>query len=111
MKEYVGHCSRWQLTQMFQRFYPGQATSLAETFADRVSFKLQHRSVLPRCRATSCCIKMALQGHSECRISEEVTTGLCPAFSLQEINKQLPSLVSDFPPTSPCWHLSKILRL
>lgn len=36
MKEYVGHCSRWQLTQMFQRFYPGQATSLAETFADRV---------------------------------------------------------------------------
>uniref|UniRef100_A0A8B9W382 BCS1 homolog, ubiquinol-cytochrome c reductase complex chaperone n=1 Tax=Bos mutus grunniens TaxID=30521 RepID=A0A8B9W382_BOSMU len=36
MKEYVGHCSRWQLTQMFQRFYPGQATSLAENFADRV---------------------------------------------------------------------------
>ena len=36
MKEYVGHCSRWQLTQMFERFYPGQATSLAETFADRV---------------------------------------------------------------------------
>ncbi|XP_036712848.1 mitochondrial chaperone BCS1 isoform X2 [Balaenoptera musculus] len=36
LKEYVGHCSRWQLTQMFQRFYPGQAASLAETFADRV---------------------------------------------------------------------------
>ena len=36
MKEYVGHCSRWQLTQMFQRFYPGQATSLAENFTDRV---------------------------------------------------------------------------
>ncbi|XP_019794501.1 mitochondrial chaperone BCS1 isoform X2 [Lagenorhynchus albirostris] len=36
LKEYVGHCSRWQLTQMFQRFYPGQAASLAETFADHV---------------------------------------------------------------------------
>uniref|UniRef100_A0A4X1UJE2 Mitochondrial chaperone BCS1 n=1 Tax=Sus scrofa TaxID=9823 RepID=A0A4X1UJE2_PIG len=35
LKEYVGHCSRWQLTQMFQRFYPGQAPSLAESFADR----------------------------------------------------------------------------
>uniref|UniRef100_A0A671ER66 BCS1 homolog, ubiquinol-cytochrome c reductase complex chaperone n=1 Tax=Rhinolophus ferrumequinum TaxID=59479 RepID=A0A671ER66_RHIFE len=36
LKEYVGYCSRWQLTQMFQRFYPGQAPSLAEDFAGRV---------------------------------------------------------------------------
>lgn len=36
LKEYVGYCSRWQLTQMFQRFYPGQAPSLAEAFAERV---------------------------------------------------------------------------
>lgn len=36
MKEYVGYCSHWQLVQMFQRFYPGQAPSLAETFAERV---------------------------------------------------------------------------
>ncbi|XP_015419113.1 PREDICTED: mitochondrial chaperone BCS1 isoform X2 [Myotis davidii] len=36
MKEYVGYCSHWQLTQMFQRFYPGQAPSLAEAFAECV---------------------------------------------------------------------------
>lgn len=36
LKEYVGYCSHWQLTQMFQRFYPGQAPSLAEAFAKRV---------------------------------------------------------------------------
>ncbi|XP_059559159.1 mitochondrial chaperone BCS1 isoform X2 [Myotis daubentonii] len=36
MKEYVGYCSYWQLTQMFQRFYPGQAPSLAEAFAECV---------------------------------------------------------------------------
>ncbi|XP_071072227.1 mitochondrial chaperone BCS1 isoform X4 [Dasypus novemcinctus] len=36
LKEYVGYCSRWQLTQMFQRFYPGQAPSLAESFAEHV---------------------------------------------------------------------------
>ncbi|XP_036110135.1 mitochondrial chaperone BCS1 isoform X3 [Molossus molossus] len=36
LKEYVGYCSHWQLTQMFQRFYPGQAPSLAETFAECV---------------------------------------------------------------------------
>ncbi|XP_035938975.1 mitochondrial chaperone BCS1 isoform X2 [Halichoerus grypus] len=36
MKEYVGYCSHWQLTHMFQRFYPGQAPSLAEAFAGRV---------------------------------------------------------------------------
>lgn len=36
MKEYVGYCSHWQLTQMFQRFYPGQAPSLAAAFAERV---------------------------------------------------------------------------
>ncbi|XP_049985531.1 mitochondrial chaperone BCS1 isoform X2 [Alexandromys fortis] len=36
LKEYVGYCSHWQLTQMFQRFYPGQAPSLAENFAEHV---------------------------------------------------------------------------
>lgn len=36
LKEYVGYCSHWQLTQMFQRFYPGQAPSLAEAFAKHV---------------------------------------------------------------------------
>ncbi|KAM5271003.1 mitochondrial chaperone BCS1 isoform 2-T6 [Hipposideros larvatus] len=36
LKEYVGYCSHWQLTQMFQRFYPGQAPSSAEAFAERV---------------------------------------------------------------------------
>ncbi|XP_069323204.1 mitochondrial chaperone BCS1 isoform X4 [Eulemur rufifrons] len=36
LKEYVGYCSHWQLTQMFQRFYPGQAPSSAEDFAERV---------------------------------------------------------------------------
>ncbi|XP_036290473.1 mitochondrial chaperone BCS1 isoform X2 [Pipistrellus kuhlii] len=36
MKEYVGYCSNWQLTQMFQRFYPGQAPALAQVFAERV---------------------------------------------------------------------------
>uniref|UniRef100_A0A8C9B3X3 Mitochondrial chaperone BCS1 n=1 Tax=Prolemur simus TaxID=1328070 RepID=A0A8C9B3X3_PROSS len=36
LKEYVGYCSHWQLTQMFQRFYPGQAPSLAEDFAEHV---------------------------------------------------------------------------
>lgn len=36
MKEYVGYCSDWQLTQMFQRFYPGQAPALAKVFAERV---------------------------------------------------------------------------
>ncbi|XP_037857459.1 mitochondrial chaperone BCS1 isoform X2 [Chlorocebus sabaeus] len=36
LKEYVGYCSHWQLSQMFQRFYPGQAPSLAEDFAERV---------------------------------------------------------------------------
>jgi chaperone BCS1 len=36
LKEYVGYCSHWQLTQMFQKFYPGQAPSLAETFAEHV---------------------------------------------------------------------------
>ncbi|XP_054442133.1 mitochondrial chaperone BCS1 isoform X2 [Pteronotus mesoamericanus] len=36
LKEYVGYCSQWQLAQMFQRFYPGQAPSLAEAFAECV---------------------------------------------------------------------------
>ncbi|XP_072473904.1 mitochondrial chaperone BCS1 isoform X2 [Notamacropus eugenii] len=35
MKEYVGYCSRWQLSQMFQRFYPEEPTSMAEAFAEQ----------------------------------------------------------------------------
>ncbi|XP_027729394.1 mitochondrial chaperone BCS1 isoform X1 [Vombatus ursinus] len=35
LKEYVGYCSHWQLSQMFQRFYPEEPTSKAESFAER----------------------------------------------------------------------------
>ncbi|XP_019410016.1 PREDICTED: mitochondrial chaperone BCS1 [Crocodylus porosus] len=35
LKQYVGPCSRWQLTHMFQRFYPEQSRAAAEHFADR----------------------------------------------------------------------------
>ncbi|XP_036611214.1 mitochondrial chaperone BCS1 isoform X2 [Trichosurus vulpecula] len=35
LKEYVGYCSHWQLSQMFQRFYPEEPTSIAESFAER----------------------------------------------------------------------------
>uniref|UniRef100_G3WSP1 BCS1 homolog, ubiquinol-cytochrome c reductase complex chaperone n=1 Tax=Sarcophilus harrisii TaxID=9305 RepID=G3WSP1_SARHA len=35
LKEYVGYCSHWQLSQMFQRFYPEEPVSTAESFADR----------------------------------------------------------------------------
>ncbi|XP_059503572.1 mitochondrial chaperone BCS1 isoform X2 [Stegostoma tigrinum] len=34
-KQFVGYCSHWQLSQMFQRFYPDQPVALAEEFADR----------------------------------------------------------------------------
>ncbi|XP_020380654.1 mitochondrial chaperone BCS1 [Rhincodon typus] len=34
-KQFVGYCSHWQLSQMFQRFYPDQPAALAEEFADR----------------------------------------------------------------------------
>ena len=72
MKEYV-------LTQMFKRFYPGQATSLAETFADRVR------------QATTQISPAQVQGHFmlykndpvgaiQNAESEKLTTGLYPAF-------------------------------
>ncbi|XP_042192023.1 mitochondrial chaperone BCS1 [Callorhinchus milii] len=35
MKQFVGHCSHWQLSHMFQRFYPDQPLSEAEAFAKR----------------------------------------------------------------------------
>ncbi|XP_043848848.1 mitochondrial chaperone BCS1 isoform X2 [Dromiciops gliroides] len=35
LKEYVGYCSHWQLSQMFQRFYPEEPMSVAESFAER----------------------------------------------------------------------------
>lgn len=34
VKQFVGHCSGWQLAQMFHRFYPEQPASAAEEFAD-----------------------------------------------------------------------------
>ncbi|GCC39241.1 hypothetical protein chiPu_0023375 [Chiloscyllium punctatum] len=34
-KQFVGYCSHWQLSQMFQRFYPEQPAARAEEFADR----------------------------------------------------------------------------
>ncbi|XP_068103207.1 mitochondrial chaperone BCS1 [Hyperolius riggenbachi] len=34
VKQYVGHCTRWQLAQMFLRFYPDQTLAAAEGFAD-----------------------------------------------------------------------------
>ncbi|XP_061465298.1 mitochondrial chaperone BCS1 isoform X3 [Rhineura floridana] len=33
LKQYVGHCSQWQLGRMFQRFYPAQSAAAAEQFA------------------------------------------------------------------------------
>ncbi|RXM95909.1 Mitochondrial chaperone BCS1 [Acipenser ruthenus] len=35
LKQYVGYCSHWQLTQMFQRFYPTEPTGQGEKFAER----------------------------------------------------------------------------
>ncbi|NWX92150.1 BCS1 protein, partial [Nothoprocta pentlandii] len=35
LKQYVGHCSRWQLCRMFQRFYPEQPAGAAERFAEQ----------------------------------------------------------------------------
>ncbi|MBN3314496.1 BCS1 protein, partial [Atractosteus spatula] len=35
LKQYVGHCSQWQLTQMFQRFYPNVPLGESERFAER----------------------------------------------------------------------------
>ncbi|MEE6488887.1 hypothetical protein FKM82_015421 [Ascaphus truei] len=33
VKQYVGHCTRWQLAQMFLRFYPERPLAAAEEFA------------------------------------------------------------------------------
>lgn len=33
LKQYIGHCTHWQLTQMFRRFYPDEPASEAEHFA------------------------------------------------------------------------------
>ncbi|NWS03248.1 BCS1 protein, partial [Motacilla alba] len=35
VKQYVGHCSRWQLACMFQRFYPEQPPAAAQRFAEQ----------------------------------------------------------------------------
>uniref|UniRef100_A0A671T701 Mitochondrial chaperone BCS1 n=1 Tax=Sinocyclocheilus anshuiensis TaxID=1608454 RepID=A0A671T701_9TELE len=35
LKQYVGHCSHWQLTQMFRRFYPQESAAGAERFAEQ----------------------------------------------------------------------------
>ncbi|XP_057286190.1 mitochondrial chaperone BCS1 isoform X1 [Pezoporus wallicus] len=35
LKQYVGHCSHWQLTCMFQRFYPEQPLAAAQRFAEQ----------------------------------------------------------------------------
>ena len=33
LKQYVGHCTPWQLAQMFRRFYPAAPSSDADHFA------------------------------------------------------------------------------
>ncbi|RVE58466.1 hypothetical protein OJAV_G00209380 [Oryzias javanicus] len=33
MKQYIGHCTHWQLAQMFRRFYPDQPALEGEKFA------------------------------------------------------------------------------
>ncbi|KAK7169370.1 hypothetical protein R3I93_005365 [Phoxinus phoxinus] len=35
LKQYVGPCSHWQLTQMFRRFYPQESAAEAERFAEQ----------------------------------------------------------------------------
>lgn len=35
LKQYVGYCTPWQLTQMFRRFYPDEPPSEGERFAER----------------------------------------------------------------------------
>lgn len=35
LKQYVGHCTRWQLACMFQRFYPEQSLAVAQQFAEQ----------------------------------------------------------------------------
>ena len=33
LKQYVGHCTHWQLAQMFRRFYPAAPSSEGDHFA------------------------------------------------------------------------------
>ncbi|KAG9349428.1 hypothetical protein JZ751_027871 [Albula glossodonta] len=35
VKQYVGHCTHWQLTQMFQRFYPSEPAEKGDIFSQR----------------------------------------------------------------------------
>lgn len=35
LKQYIGHCTHWQLIQMFRRFYPNEPASEGERFAER----------------------------------------------------------------------------
>ncbi|KAM4730876.1 mitochondrial chaperone BCS1 [Anableps anableps] len=35
LKQYIGHCTAWQLAQMFRRFYPDEPASEGERFAER----------------------------------------------------------------------------
>lgn len=35
LKQYVGHCTQWQLACMFQRFYPEQPPAAAQRFAEQ----------------------------------------------------------------------------
>lgn len=35
LKQYVGPCSRWQISHMFQRFYPDQPVAAGEKFAEQ----------------------------------------------------------------------------
>ena len=37
LKQYIGHCTHWQLTQMFRRFYPDEPLSEGERFAECAS--------------------------------------------------------------------------
>lgn len=35
LKQYIGHCTHWQLSHMFGRFYPDQPAAEGERFAER----------------------------------------------------------------------------
>uniref|UniRef100_A0A673B089 Mitochondrial chaperone BCS1 n=1 Tax=Sphaeramia orbicularis TaxID=375764 RepID=A0A673B089_9TELE len=36
LKQYIGHCTHWQLSEMFRRFYPDRPGAEAQLFAQRV---------------------------------------------------------------------------
>ncbi|NXA83437.1 BCS1 protein, partial [Thryothorus ludovicianus] len=44
LKQYVGHCSHWQLACMFQRFYPEQPPAAAQRFAEQALAVSKHIS-------------------------------------------------------------------